>query len=158
MANLSPPWNIYFSKVKVLFEQDPDIKGINFDQESKVITLVVSNPEKAGAIEQLLPATKEFGNVTVTIKVEVFVEDAEESKSDILSKAFCGNPIFKGIEKNQTLGCAFCIFKKEVVQFYTDDLTTPDGYYSTLYEEVAREVFGSDEDSNEVVYYSTSRE
>lgn len=157
-VKLSPPWNIFFSEVKVLFEQDPDVKDISFDQESKVITLVVANPEKAGAIEKLLPATKEFGNVTVTIKVEVFVGDAEEKKSDIISKAFCGNPIFKGIETNQMLNCAFCVFKKEVVQFYTDDLSTPDGFRSTLYEEVARDVFGIPDEDNERVYFSTSRE
>ena len=48
---------------------------------------------------------------------------------------------------------SFAVFAKEVVQYYNDDLTDINGLKSTLYEDIARDVFDIDG-----INYCTSKE
>ncbi len=139
--NLSAPWNLFYNKLQELFKNDPEIH-MEFKDE-KGINLYVDSQDKAEALEVLLPATKSFGNVTVSINV---IPANSETYNDLqlFEKAFKGNPIFVTTEEiSLPTGDEIkaVVFKKEVAQYYSDDISQNRGYTSTLYQHLANEVF-----------------
>ena len=144
--NLSSPWVIFYRKVNELFKEDPEVK-IVFDQDNNVLNLYVDNDEKAEALTKLLPTEKEFGNVVLKIRVVPANLENDASNLDLFKKAFKGNPVFvDAISTEGDLGfhADYLLFAKKVVQFYSDDLSDPHGATSTLYQELAKEVFGTE--------------
>lgn len=137
---LSPPWQTYVSELEALFGKDPDIQVI-YDDEEKIVKLYVDNSRKAEALAKLLPVEKEFGNVVLNIAV-IPANDENEDEVSLLAKAFEGNPALADIKTvDSMLGSFnFVIFKKEVVQFYNDQLDDINGNKSTLYQEIAKDV------------------
>ena len=95
---------------------------------------------------------KEFGNVVLHIEV-IPANVQPKTKFEIFSTAFKGNPAVSSIEKvaayGQNLG--FVIFEPRVVQYPTDDIGDYFGIESTLYEDIARDIF----DDTENVFFST---
>ena len=142
MAKLSPPWNTFVSELKALFGEDPDIR-ITFNEDSYEVRLFVANDEKAEALRQLIPEERIYGNVA--LKVTVVPANADSTNdADTFEKAFKGNPVLKKVLRLKTpFGeYDYAVFRKEVVQFFNDDLTDPHGNESTLFEDIARDVFG----------------
>ena len=142
--NLSSPWVIFYRKIDELFKDDPEVKLVYSDEEV-TLKLYVDNQEKADALTKLLPAEKEFGNVTLKIAVVPADFENKESTADLFKKAFRGNPAFSDIICSETPGsfqATYVVFAKKVVQFFSDDLTDAHGQTSTLYQELAKEVFG----------------
>lgn len=142
-VKLSPPWVIFYREIEALFKEDPDIR-ITYDEIGNVITLRVNNAEKAEALSKLLPVEKIFGNVAVQIRV-IPPNGVETTKATLFEQAFDGNPIFSNmttIEGIFTYPISYVVFRKEVVQFYTDDLSDINGLRSTLYQDIAKDVFG----------------
>lgn len=144
---LSPPWDEYYRKVNALFSLDPDIH-ILYDEEDYILKLFVNDDDKAAALKTLLPETVNFGNINLTVEIipangcgrVVGIEDA-------IRIAFDGNPIVNGIYTTSGMGtfnATYVLFKKEVVQYFNDSLADIHGYRSTLYEDIAREVLGTD--------------
>ena len=147
--SLSAPWYTYYHELEALFGQDPDIT-LDFDEDELIIRLYVFKEEKAYALSQLLPAVKEFGSISVRVRV-VTSNDKYESDYELLLKAFKDNPVFEtGIQEEMT-GMNYILFKKEVVQFYNDQFDDPHGYRSTLYKTIADDVFAGVHD----VFFST---
>ena len=66
------------------------------------------------------------------------------TKAQLYNAAFSGNAAFvntipvEGVFTNPIL---YVVFEKEVVQYFNDDLGDPHGNRSTLYQELAKEVF-----------------
>ncbi len=151
--NLSAPWFIYYAELSELFKEDPEVH-LDFDENEKVIKLFVDNDEKADALTKLLPMTKEFGNVVV--KINVIPANNENSIAEVFRKAFEGNPAFKDVivtsSEAGAFGATYILFAKKVVQYYADNLGDPNGNISTLYQDIARDVFG------EVAYFCTDTE
>lgn len=141
---LSSPWAKYVAALKAMFGEDPDIT-IEVDEDNFTVKLFVDDAEKADAIARLLPESKQFGCVTLKITV-VPPNLEEESKADLFAKAFEGNPAFErvrtvtGVMSNPM---TFVVFAKEVVQYYIDNLGDLYGNRSTLYQELAKELFGA---------------
>lgn len=144
---LSPPWDEYYRKVNALFSPDPDIH-ILYDEEDYILKLFVDSDDKAAALKTLLPETVNFGNINMTIEIVpangcgrvVGTEDA-------IKLAFDGNPIVNDIITTSGMGtfnATYVIFKKKVVQYFNDSLADIHGFRSTLYEDIAREVLGTD--------------
>lgn len=153
---LSPPWDEYYRKINALFAPDPDVRVL-YDDEDYVIKLFVDNSEKATAIQNLLPETVPMGNIT--LKIEVIPANGFgieiEHIEDILRIAFNGNPIVDDIVATSGMGsfnAIYVVFKKKVVQYFNDNLTDINGFRSTLYEDIAREVF----DLGTGVYFCTT--
>ena len=146
---LSPPWINYFRKIEALFKEDPDIK-IRYIEDPIAIRLYVADNLKAAALEKLLPSVKEFGGTRIYI--EVIPSNKEMTKDSLFKTAFNGNPIF---EEMVDVGDVFvnpihyCVFRKEVVQYWNDNLADPHGNVSTLYQDIAKEVF---EDTDGVIF------
>lgn len=142
MIKLSPPWNTFVSELKALFGEDPDIR-IEYDDGSYEVKLYVEDAQKADALTQLIPEERIYGNVA--LKVSVIPADSKNaSAADLVGAAFKGNPVLKEVLRVSTPfgDYDYAVFRKEVVQYYNDDLTDPHGNESTLFENIARDVFG----------------
>lgn len=152
---ISSPWVTYYRKIKALFGKDPQIK-ITYDNDAPEVKIFVENSEKAYAIAQLLPTVKSFGNVD--LKVTVVPANVENHMQNLVETAFKGNPAFvevvqTGGEGPYTFKATYALFKKEVVQYFNDDLSDAHGVTSTLYQEIAKELFETDD-----IYFCTATE
>lgn len=143
IISLSPPWIGYTSMLEELFGYDPEITIVNNpSSEAPEVTLLVNNQVKADAIAKLLPIEKNFGGVV--LKIFVKPANSEETPADVLRKAFQGNPVLHDVvtfPNPQGVPMTYVEFVKDVVQYWDDRLDDPNGYHSTLYEDIAREVF-----------------
>lgn len=145
----SAPWITYFRKLEALFGKDPEIKIEYFDVPA-LLKMYVDNPTKAEAISQLLPDEVNFGGVTAEIRV--VPSNKPLAKADLFAQAFTGNPAFSrmvdvgGVFTNPI---HYCVFNKEVVQYWDDNLGDINGNESTLYQNIAEDVF---EDTEGVMF------
>lgn len=145
---LSPPWITYVNEIKAMFGNDPEI-SIVYDNEEVAVRLYVDNAKKAEAIAMLLPEEAWFGNVCLGINVIPAngkdFEALEKITNDIVfSIAFENNPVFaysKTITGILSNNITYVVFKNRVVQFFNDNLNDIYGNVSTLYEDIARELF-----------------
>lgn len=140
--NLSPPWVTFYREVEALFKEDPEVKVV-YNENTYELKLLVDNPQKADALAYLLPEEKEFGNIKLTIKVIPANKNLETI--DYIKHAFAGNPVVSFYEEAPDIFANkmdYVVFRKEVVQFYNDDMGDVYGNVSTLYEDLARDVLG----------------
>jgi len=152
--SLSAPWEVYYRQVDALFGVDPEV-NVEFDDDNLILKVYVDNASKAEAIAQLLPMTKQFGNVEVLINV--IPANLDNWKASIVKKAFEGNPAVVDIQTIEfdelSNPMCFVSFKKEVVQYYSDNAGDLHGLTSTLYQDIAKELIPSDG-----IYYCTDNE
>lgn len=142
--NLSAPWYTYYRKLTMLFGDDPDIE-LGFDEDSMTVEMFVNGTEKYEAIMKILPAEVKIGNVT--LHINIVPSNKEDTVADIFRKAFSGNPAFSyaaTVEGITTNPVNYIVFKNKVVQFWNDNLGDINGNMSTLYQDIAKEVFTKD--------------
>lgn len=153
-VKLSPPWDTFVHEIYALFDEDPDV-SILFDRDEMEVKLYVESQKKADALMQLLPTEKEFGNVMLKITV-VPVDVLGDSIEDLVTAAFEGNPVLSEIRSITSLlgSFSYAVFRKEVVQFYNDQLDDIHGNKSMLYQEIAKDVLGQQEG----IFYCTDVE
>ena len=141
---LSAPWLIYYKKLNALFEKDPDVQLFYGLTSNNIKICVTGDDLKADAIRRLLPKEKPFGNVTVTITV-IPVDNDHVDTPALFERAFKGNPALSYIKNvsgsEVPFDTYYVVFAKEVVQFFDDDTSDVNGVCSTLYENIASEVF-----------------
>ena len=119
-----------------------------FDDERKNLRLYVDDDAKAMALHQLMPIEKTFGNVVITISIipaNKFDTMAVTNNSDAFRALFKGNPIISDIitiDNFVSDNITYIIFEPDVVQYYDDNFQDAHGLHSTLYQEIAKEVFG----------------
>lgn len=148
---LSPPWITFVHEVEALFAKDPEVKVV-YNDEERLLKLYVDNTDKAIALEKLIPDKKRFGNVVV--KISVVPPNLDEvPKEELFGKAFSGNPVLHGIASYDTpFGhVTYVVFQRKVVQFFNDQMDDINGNKSMLFQEVAKDVFGTDHN----VFYCT---
>ena len=145
--NIYSPWVIFGKQVEVMFEKDPEVT-VKVSEDSKTIKLYVDNENKAEALSKLLPLSKKFGNIEVAIHV-VYSNPDVDYRAKYILQALEGNGAFShlttideipGMKLSNPI--TYCVFEKEVVQYGADDLGSESGVASTLYENLAREIFG----------------
>lgn len=139
---LSAPWETLRHEMEQLFGSDPDIK-IAFDEQSYELKLYVDGERKAAALTKLLAKEKTYGNVTVKIEV-IPANTTDETIAELYKDAFDGNEVVDEVLTVKLPGggaANYVIFKNEVVQFFNDDISDPQGLESTLYENIADDVF-----------------
>ena len=139
-VKLSPPWVTFVEEVKALFGQDPEVK-IHYDENQNELKLYVENARKADALAQLLPAEKEFG--AVKLKIAVVPSNAVGGPANLFADAFYGNPVLDDILDYKTVfgQMTYLMFQNKVVQFWNDQMDDPNGIKSTLFQEIAKDVF-----------------
>lgn len=146
---LAPPWVTYVNEIKALFGEDPDIV-IKYDNDNVELKLYVEDFVKAAALGMLLPEEKEFGNVTLFITIVPANGKALEhdftsmTYGQIFDTVFKGNPVYSfsvDIDSVFSNVLTYVVFKNKVVQFFNDNLNDVYGNMSTLYQEIASDVF-----------------
>lgn len=140
--SLSPPWDIYVSKVKALFKGDKEVV-LKYDEDERTLNMFVSSFVKAEALNKIMPKNVSFGNVSLIINI-ITPDDEISDIADTFRAAFKDNPNVTDIVSIKDPFdnyINYMIFKKEVVQFYDDDISDIYGLCSTLNEDIAREVF-----------------
>lgn len=151
-VGLSSPWVNFYRELEALFAKDPEVKVI-YDEEKNDVKLYVDNLAKADALAQLLPIERTFGNITVTITV-IPANKETTSKIQLFRTAFEGNGAFcytataEGVFTNPI---SYVVFENEVVQYFNDDLSDAHGVRSTLYQDIAKEIF----ENHEGIYFCT---
>lgn len=143
---LVSPWVEYYRKLEALFAEDPGIKVL-LNNKHPEIKLLIEDGAKADALTQLLAPEITYGNVTVKVTVVPANPKLSAGKIDLVAKAFEGNGAVAGIysiDRVFTNAVNFVVFKPKVVQYFNDDLSDAHGIRSTLYQELAKEVFGED--------------
>ena len=141
---LSPPWVVFYRKVNAMFENDLDVQVL-YDEDAQVLKLFVNNVSKADALSQILPTQKEFGNVTMEIVVIPPNNLLQSSDENLFGRAFICNNAVSFIDKTVDIpgfpSITYVVFRKEVVQFFTDNLCDYNGITSTLYQDIAKDIF-----------------
>ncbi len=145
-TKLSPPWIIFYKKLVMLFGEDPEIK-LEYNNDDQVISMYVANDEKLQALKKLLPETKEFGNVKVTINlIPANAQDKNENILDLFATAFKDNPVFTATVSTSGSGLFgefnYVVFEPKIAQFFNDDLSDVNGCATMLYHDLAKDVFG----------------
>ena len=158
----APPWVTFANKVKAMFRDDPDTTVVYENAVPKVI-VIVNDVQKAAAIAALLLTEKKIGNVT--LYVEVTTRDGSPlgevsvpaGKAELFETAFKNNPAFSFTRCVDyafiTNKITYVVFANRVVQFFNDNLNDNFGNISTLYQEIAKDIF--DPDITNGVFYST---
>lgn len=145
--NLVSPWINYYREVEALFKDDSSVRVL-YDDEAKELKLFVDDSEKAIAMADLMPTEVEFGNVTLSISIipanALYARDIGTTVEERFRKVFSGNPILEDIQTVYgvfTNPITYVVFRKEVVQYFDDDLGDINGVESTLWQEIAKDVF-----------------
>lgn len=144
---LVSPWVDYYRKLEALFAEDPGVKVL-LNNKHPEIKLLVEDSAKADALTQLLAPEITYGNVTVKVTVvPANPKLGASERIDKIAKAFEGNAAVAGIysiDRVFTNAVNYVVFKPKVVQYFNDDLSDAHGIRSTLYQELAKEIFGED--------------
>lgn len=149
---LSPPWVTYVNELMALFTNDPQIR-IEYVNEELTVKLYVDNVNKAAALTTLLPTEIPYGNVV--LHVAVIPANTDEmptftnpvSIKTLFDAAFENNPVYAfsyQVDDIFTNPIVYIVFKNRVVQFFNDNLNDIYGNVSTLYQEIASDVFNMD--------------
>lgn len=142
----SAPWVTYYREVDALFKKDKEVFVV-FDEENTELRIYVNSQSKASAIQYLMPTEKEFGNVILKIEVipanGIKIRNVDETNIlGIVCDAFCENDaVYMVTGVRSMFDLIYVIFRKEVVQYFDDNLGDVNGNCSTLYEVIARDVF-----------------
>jgi len=149
-VNLSAPWTTCYRQFQAFFKYDPEVK-VMYNSNGPELKLLVEDPVKADALTQLLEPSRTFGNVTLKITVVPANKAADEvlpelaSDIALVTAALNKNPIVSQIKdiSSAYISNPWCYvaFKKEVVQFFNDNLSDMNGLTSTLYQDIANEIF-----------------
>ena len=145
---LSPPWITYVHKLEALFDGDPLI-AFNIDSSEPSVTLSVAQGDKVAALQKLLPSKKKFVNITLTINIDGKPSNrAFKTNKEIFDTAFSNNPAYAysiapAQEGYYYIDFTYVVFKNCVVQFFNDNLNDPHGVISTLYQDIAADIFSN---------------
>lgn len=144
---LCAPWQEHYEMIKAMFAEDPDV-FVLMDEEQYKIRIYVNGQVKADALEAILLHEVVFGNITLEVNVipadQVSEKEADQSIATLFEAAFDGNyalSYVKALDGPFEFNATYVVFAKEVVQYYRDDLSDIHGLRSTLYEDLARDIF-----------------
>jgi len=141
-VKMSPPWITFLNEMKALFADDPEVKVV-YDDNNITIKLYVDDLDKADALEKIMPAEKNFGNVLV--KINVYPANHEEdTAADLFARAFDGNPVVKYTHHAETImgNFNYVVCRRDIIQFFNDQLNDINGNKSMLIQDVMNDVFG----------------
>ena len=137
-----------------MFGRDPEVHVKDLAEIGECrysYMILISDKEKAKAIKAILPQNVKMGNIEIDLAIlgpdEDDIDPLDKSDSEIYEKAFSENPIFEktAVRSFGPFETSYCIFKKEVIQFWNDDLYDYYGNYSRLASDIARELFNPSE-------------
>lgn len=144
---LASPWATCFRQFKAFFQKDPDVR-IVFDEDTPAIKIYVENKTKAEALAYLIPTARQFGNVTLQITIipangaPINSVAYSGSRSAIVDALKCNKAVV-GLQPIESTGFSalYVLFAREVVSYFNDNLADLNGLTSTLYQDLANEIF-----------------
>lgn len=151
----SAPWVDYYYELEAMFKEDPEVKVV-YDEDNYEVKLFVDSMTKANALAELLPMEKKFGNVTMQVVIIPANKKLDGVRAYVWKAVFEGNPIVNKIETVEgifTNPITYIVFRKDVVQYFNDDLGDYYGQCSTLYQEIAKDIF----EEHEGVFFCTDK-
>lgn len=156
-VKLSAPWDVFYREINELFKEDGEIVVV-YDEDTKEIKLYVNSKYKATALNDLLPTHMTYGNVIqkITVVPANGFAYTGKSKDSNFRLAFAENPVVSRIETVSGMfsnSITYVAFVNKVVQYYNDDIGDINGQCSTLYQEIAKHVFGNVDD----IYFCTDK-
>ena len=143
---LAPPWITYINKLQAILDPDPQI-AFNVDWHAPSVTIACNNGEKNAALKILLPDHMTWGNIDMPINIDGPITNrAFVSRKELFETVFKGNSAFAYCVAPAEEGYFFVdfvyvVFKNCVVQFFNDNLNDAHGIVSTLYQDIANELF-----------------
>ncbi len=158
-VNLNLPYTVwaYFNKLSVMFRKDPDVE-LEFERVDDFISKVIiyvndsNRPGKSDAFAKMLPSRVDFGIHRVYI--DIIPNNDSRADHEVLIDMFYGNPIVDSFITDHS-GRHYIIFKKDILQYYTNDISDVNSLQSVLAEDLARELI-TDDITN--VYFCTASE
>lgn len=156
---LSSPWITRYHEIEAMFRYDPEVHVV-YDEEESVVRLYVDNQYKADALASIIKHETDFGNVKLFVEVipaNGGLPIISNVKNETFEIAFKDNGAFSFVKKISgifTNDLIYVVFKKQVVQYYNDDLGDIYGNCTTLYQEIAKDIF----EEREGVFYCTDIE
>lgn len=159
---LTSPWHTYYNELKAFFEVDPYVDAVIFDEDNMNVKLLVRGGEKAEALARVMHLHKVYGDTKLTITIVPDNEPTQdetrrlrllsdvENYAQLYISALSTNYEFYEIivteqalqkEDGVSFDAAYVIFKKNVIQYYTDNIGDAHGIKSTLMEDIARDIF-----------------
>ena len=141
-VSISSPWVEFARKVEKLFEKDPEIKT-EYNEKQVNLIIRVDNTDKYEALKHFLPEMKDFGGQELLITI-IPANENEKDDKDYIKNLFKGNKSvveIQDISGIMTPSMTFVSFVQEVVQYWNDNIGDLHGNRSTLFEQLAREVF-----------------
>ena len=150
---LAPPWCTFYKEVYEMFKNDAQVRvRVAYVDDKHDIRLYVDDAMKAAALEKLIGGERDFGGQKIqvsiippnsTVAVSFDTDNGEEGIISLYKEALAGNPAYCYSTKVDSFGFTanYIVFRREVVQFENDDLSDIDGMCSTLYEDIARDIF-----------------
>lgn len=153
IVNLSAPWFEHYHELLAFFRHDNEVSVV-FDADKMIVKLYVDDVRKAEALEHVIAHELEFGNVTLNVEV-VPGNDAKEfskgsTQRDIIDDMEIwqiiarNNPAIDRIIKQIGIGgmkYTFVMCDPVVVQYFNDNTSDINGLTSTLYENIASDIF-----------------
>lgn len=152
-VTISPPWLGFFRELEALFGKDPEIT-LRYVDEPTAVKFYVDNEAKAAALDAILPKSKNFGGKVIYVDLVLTNKAKNPSVASLFKTAFEGNPAFiemidiEGVFVNPI---HYCVFAKEVVQYWNDNLSDPLGNVTTLYQDIAKDIF-EESDTGGVIF------
>lgn len=157
-VNLSAPWIVYYREIEAMFRGDPGVRVI-FDEDTLTVKLYVDDSGKAYALDELIPPSKKFGRTVLKIGIipanDSFVAVDQASLLDVALQGNSALSFIRTITGIMTNPITYVVFKKDVVQYWTDDLGDYFGVHSTLFQDIAKDVF---ENANGVFFCTDTAE
>ena len=152
---LSAPWITYYHELVAFFEQDHGVR-IVLDEGNCEIKIYADYAQKEVALSELLPKEIEFGSVTLKVTVvpvnsktaKTMAHITALSKPELIGIVLSDNDALvytQMIDGVFTNPITYFVFENSVVQYFNDSLSDIHGLCSTLYENLARNIFGNDE-------------
>lgn len=144
---LASPWATCFRQFKAFFQKDPDVRVI-FDEDTPSIKIYAEDKTKAEALAYLIPTSKQFGNVTLQITIipangaSINNGTYTSIRSAIVDALKCNKAVV-GLQPVESAGFSalYVLFAREVVSYFNDNLGDLNGMTSTLYQDLANEIF-----------------
>lgn len=137
------PWIMFVNKLEVLFVDDPDVL-FEYDQNKKEIILKVKDLKKAYALDNLLKPEYHFGNITLTVKI-IPANNEPIKKWQYIQDALANNTHFSRVINVDPTGHGafhYIMMKPHIAQFYSDDISDPNGNTTMLYSDLVKDIFG----------------
>ena len=150
----SAPWITFYREIAELFKHDDEVKVVYYEDDNR-IKIYVENDEKAAALEKVLPVKKVFGNEVLYIEVVAAnkTDLGDITVGDLWYTIADGNAAFDSIQIfGGVFNVTYVVFAKKVVQYFDDNLGDVNGKCSTLYQDIAKDVF----EPQEGVFFCTN--